>query len=202
MAVYTGEKIKVEPIKSEKDINRIIQNLTGHPRNLALFVVGINTNFRASDLLKLKVSDVKYLKPGDHFCSYEKKTGKGRLTTLNEPACEVIQALLVSMPDCIDNDLLFQSRRSDGGNGQGLSVSTFSTMVKSWCGHLRGNYGSHTLRKTFGYIHRTVFNTDIPTLMDMFNHSNQRQTLAYLGVQAAEIKEAYMKGIGKLTKIS
>jgi hypothetical protein len=50
-------------------------------------------------------------------------------------------------------------------------------------------------RLTFGYIHRTVFNTDIPTLMQMFNHSSQRQTLTYLGIQPSEIKEAYLREI-------
>jgi integrase len=70
-------------------------------------------------------------------------------------------------------------------------------MVKGWCKeiNLKGNYGTHTLRKTFGYIHRTVFNTDIPTLMEMFNHSSQKQTLAYLGIQPSDIKDAYLKEI-------
>jgi hypothetical protein len=40
-----------------------------------------------------------------------------------------------------------------------------------------------------------VFNTDVPTLMQMFNHSTQKQTLAYLGIQASEIKEAYLREI-------
>jgi hypothetical protein len=40
-----------------------------------------------------------------------------------------------------------------------------------------------------------VFNTDIPTLMQMFNHASQRQTLAYLGIQPSEIKEAYLREI-------
>lgn len=61
--------------------------------------------------------------------------------------------------------------------------------------NLKGNYGSHTLRKTFGYMHRTVHNTDIPTLMEMFNHSSQKQTLAYLGIQPSEIRDAYLKEI-------
>jgi len=195
MAAHKGEEIKVDPIKSLKDVRKIIANLTGHPRNLALFVVGINTNFRASDLLRITIGDVRHLKIGEHFPSKEKKTGKERFTTLNEPAHEAIQALLATMPDAKDEEPLFQSRKAEGKNGKGLSVPTFSVMVKEWCAQLRGNYGSHSLRKTFGYIHRTVFNTDIPTLMTMFNHATQKQTLAYLGIQPDEIKDAYMKAI-------
>ena len=64
-----------------------------------------------------------------------------------------------------------------------------------WCRELdlKGNYGSHTLRKTFGYMHRTVHGTDIPTMMTIFKHSSQKLTLDYLGIQPEEIREAYLK---------
>jgi hypothetical protein len=45
------------------------------------------------------------------------------------------------------------------------------------------------------HLHRTVFNTDIPTLVQMFNHSSQRQPLTDLGIQPSEIKEAYPRAI-------
>ena len=57
--------------------------------------------------------------------------------------------------------------------------------------NLRGRYGAHTLRKTWGYHQRVTFGVDIPTLMTCFNHSSQRQTLDYLCVQAEEIKTVY-----------
>jgi hypothetical protein len=41
-------------------------------------------------------------------------------------------------------------------------------------------------------MHRTVNMTDLPTLMTMFNHSTQKQTLAYLWIQPEEIKSAYL----------
>jgi integrase len=208
MATAKKQEIKVEPIKSLKDIRKITANLTGHPRNLALFVVGINTNFRASDLLKIKVGDVRDLKVGDHFASREQKTGKSRITTLNQSAYDVIQALLATeeMAKAANGEPLFQSRKgktrveivkNDKVSRQPLdkelTVKSLHLLVKEWCGHLKGNYGSHTLRKTFGYIHRTELGTDIPTLMEMFNHATQKQTLAYLGIQPEEIKAAYLK---------
>ncbi len=55
----------------------------------------------------------------------------------------------------------------------------------------KGNYGSHTLRKTWGYHRRVTFGTDLPRLMVCFNHSTQRQTLEYLCIQADEIREVY-----------
>ena len=62
-----GSKITVHPIKRLKDIKAIKKLLADKPRDLALFTVGINTNLRASDLLGIRVGDVRYLKPMDEF---------------------------------------------------------------------------------------------------------------------------------------
>ena len=188
-----GSQITVQPITDQKDIARLKKLLADRPRDLALFATGIYTNLRASDILSLTVGHVRHLKPGDVLFRFkEKKTQKVRTITINHPVHAAIQALLATMPDAQDNEPLFQSRKGK----KELSVSTLNNMVKAWCSEelkLKGNYGSHTLRKTFGYMHRTVVGTDIPTLMEMFNHSTQKQTLAYLCIQATEIEDAYMK---------
>ncbi len=57
-------------------------------------------------------------------------------------------------------------------------------------------YGSHSLRKTFGYHMRVQHKVSIPILMQIFNHHSQKQTLDYLCVQPDEIKEVYMLGVG------
>lgn len=191
-----GSSIRVDPIREVKDIKLIKKILQDNPRNLALFVIGINTNLRASDLLRIRVGDVRGLKQGEFFTLREKKTGKLRSITINKPVFEVIFGLLQTLPNPIDDELLFQSRKKKSNAGM-LSVSYLNSLVKNWCKeiNLRGNYGAHSLRKTFGYIHRTVFGTDIPTLMEIFNHSSQRQTLIYLGIQPREIKDAYLKEI-------
>ena len=189
----TGETIKVDPIRKRKDIQLVKKMLEDHPRNLAIFTLGINTNLRASDLIALKVGQVRHLMTGDHFKTKERKTGKPRQITINNAVYKVVQALLETMPTASDVDPLFQSRKG----GAALTPQAIHALVKGWCHqiNLRGNYGSHTLRKTFGYMHRTIHGTDIPTLMTMFNHSSQRQTLAYLGIQPEEIKDAYLKEI-------
>ncbi len=92
-----------------------------------------------------------------------------------------------------DEAPLFESQRG----GRALTVSALNHLVKNWCqtAGLKGNYGSHTLRKTFGYIHRTVHQTDMATLMTLYNHASEKQTLAYLGVEKEELREAYLKEI-------
>ncbi len=182
-----GSQIKVEPIRKLKDIKAIKKILAGKPRDLCLFVMGINTNLRASDLLRITAGDVRHLQPGDTLTLKEKKTGKARGITLNNAVINAVQGLLDSR-EYSDAEHLFLGQRGT------LTIPSVNRLVKEWCAviNLPGNYGSHTLRKTFGYHQRVQLNTDIPSLMVMFNHSTQKQTLDYLCIQPREIREAYM----------
>lgn len=191
-----GSILKKEPIRNAKDIKLIKCHLAAtSQRDSTLFTFGINTNLRASDLLTIQVGQVKYLRPGDDFSIREIKTKKLRSITMNNTVHEEVQKLLKTMPDSRskDADYLFQSRKT----GTALCVSAFCRIVKKWCNdaNLRGSFGTHSLRKTWGYTHRTKFGTDIPTLMTIYNHSSQRQTLEYLCIQASEVKGAYLHEI-------
>ncbi len=181
-----GDQIKVEPIRRKKDIDSIKKLIAGNPRDSALFTLGINTNLRASDLLKIRAGQVRDLKPGDSIQLKEKKTGKFRMVTLNKACIQAIQRLLASRAYA-DEDPLFLGQRGP------LTVPSVHRLVKGWCRaiNLKGNYGSHTLRKTWGYHQRVTFGTDIPRLMVCFNHSTQRQTLEYLCIQPEEIRDVY-----------
>lgn len=182
--------IKTLPIKKHRDIENIKKILTPKLRDYCLFVVGINSALRASDLTRIKVGDVRYLEISDHHVLREKKTKKLRGLTVNKPMYEAIHALLAKMPNANDDDYLFQSQRGK----QPLTTSYLNQLVKKWCKAIRlqGNYGSHTLRKTWGYHARVTFGVDLPTLVDCFGHATQRQTLQYLCVQEEEVKQAFM----------
>lgn len=181
-----GSTIKAEPIKDVKDIRAIKKILADKPRDLCLFTLGINTNLRASDLLRIAVADVDGLKAGDELEIKEQKTGKARRITLNKAVVKAIEGLL-SSGGHESGDILFKGQRGP------LTVPSVNRLVKGWCReiNLKGNYGSHTLRKTFGYHQRVTFGVGLPVLMETFNHSSQRQTLDYLCVQDEEIKSIY-----------
>ncbi len=72
-------------------------------------------------------------------------------------------------------------------------MATVHKMVKKCCREvgLKGNYGSHTMRKTWGYHQRIQKNQPIPLLMSAFGHATQAQTLEYLSIQEAEIQDLY-----------
>jgi integrase len=91
-----GSSIKVEPIKSKKHIQTIKKLLADKPLDYALFTVGINTNLRASDLLRIKVRQVKDLNPNDEIVLNEKKTKKERRINRNKACILAIKRLLAS----------------------------------------------------------------------------------------------------------
>ncbi len=177
--------MKVEPIKELKDIESIRKKLKDKPRDLCFFNLGINTNLRASDMLQITADMVRDIKAGDEIELREKKTKKIRRITLNKKVIDSIQILLKNR---LDNDPLFTGQRGR------CTVSWFRKLIKDWCKDLKGNYGCHSLRKTFGYQKR-MMGYSLETLMLTFNHSNPRQTLDYLCIQAEEIKELYMDEI-------
>jgi integrase len=194
-----GDTIKVEPIRTINAINNLKQHLAPSPRNFALFVVGINTAYRASELLSMRLGQVRHLQPGDRIEIKQKKTKKYRAVTMNTTCFEAVQTLLKHLDRQAlrtkdrswvdDGAYLFAGRRSD----RPLSVPTLNNLVKDWCrrANLKRNYGSHTLRKTWGYMQRTKQDTPIPLLMQAFGHASQQQTLAYLCIQDEEIDSIY-----------
>jgi integrase len=189
-----GSVLRKEPIKNPNAIDSIKTLLKDKKRDLALFVLAINSNLRACDLLALTVRQFKSLKVGNELVLREKKTGKIRRIVINRAVCHTLNGWIEIHPQR-ENDQapLFLSRK----DGQPLRVATLSGMVKLWCKAvgLTGSFGCHTLRKTFGYQHRVRFKTDLPTLQTIYGHSHQRQTLDYLCVQPDEVREAYMKEI-------
>ena len=179
-----GSKILVHPIQNTKDIQSIKTYLSDKPRDLLLFTLGINNGIRTGDLLKLKVSDLKDLKPGDSIQIKESKTQKVNVLSINKEVHKTLRHFLITQTPN-DEDYLFKSRNT----AHALTVMTVNRMVKSWCRaiNLSGNYGAHTLRKTFGYIQRTKFGVGFEVLCRRFNHSSPAITMRYLGITDQEV---------------
>ena len=188
-----GISKKVDPITELRDIRSIKKCLSDNPRDYCLFVIGINTNLRAKDLVSLTVGMVKNLKIGSELVLNEKKTGKERRISMNKDCIEAIQNLISSFKrPRKDDSQLFRGREGD------IKPISVNYLVNKWVKmiNLKGKYGSHSLRKTFGYHMRVQHKVSILILMQMFNHHSQKQTLDYLCVQPDEIKEVYMLGVG------
>ena len=182
-----GAQIKVEPIRDKRAITRIKKLLENIPREYCIFTLGINTAFRANELLSIRAEQVHTLEHGSYLDIKQKKTKKYRKVLLNQSSTDAIQQLLASR-DYEPGELLFQGQRG------AITVPTVNRMVKEWCRNvgLKGNYGSHTLRKTWGYWQRKGNNAPVPVLMEAFGHATQKQTLEYLGIEEKEIHQLYL----------
>ncbi len=183
-----GACIKVEPIRDIKAIKRIKKLLSDQPRNLCLFTLGVNSAYRANELLSLTVDQVDYLQAGDRLELKQRKTKKYRPVTVNQTTVTAIDKWLQAYPNPTEGKPLFPSFQKD----KVLCVPTVTNLMKKWCDEvgLRGNYGSHTMRKTWGYW-QYQRGKPIPLLMEAFGHSTQAQTLQYLCIQASDIQELY-----------
>ncbi|MGH1376085.1 MAG: tyrosine-type recombinase/integrase [Alphaproteobacteria bacterium] len=185
-----GACIKVEPIRGVAAIATIKQSLADQPRNLCLFTLGINTAFRAGELVSLRICDVADLREGDGLEIKQSKNQKYRRASLNGIACEALRQWLSVHPDLSPAAPLFLSQK-----GGAISVSYVCQLVKEWCANagLKGNYGSHTLRKTWGYQQRIIHNAPTALLMRAFGHASEAQTLTYLCIQPEEIRNLYLE---------
>ena len=92
----------VEPIRDRKKIAQIKNQLREQRRyrDLLLFVVGINTALRISDLLELQVEhfldDHQHIK--QRFWIKEQKRGKRQEVVVNDSIREVLEEYLTAYP--------------------------------------------------------------------------------------------------------
>ena len=163
----------VEPIR-DADVFHDIQAslLKTKPRNYVLVMTGTYSGLRISDILKLKVKDVRNKK---YIDVKEKKTNKRNIIEINPLLRKVYKDYTVDMDD---EEYLFRKSY----------INKPITREQAWkimkeIGEEFGveNLGTHTLRKTFGF-HYYNQTGDIATLMQMFNHSKESITLKYIGI--------------------
>lgn len=187
-----GARIKVDPIRKIADIKSISKMLS--VRNHLLFIMGVNNGLRAGDLLKLKAKDVKNMQSGDTLTIRESKTGKENILVINKTVYKSLKIYL-EMISPRDSDYLFASRK---GKNRPITIQAVNNLMKSWTKaiNLNGNYGAHTLRKTWGYIQRVEYGVGFEIICKRFNHSSPAVTMRYLGIEDKEVHSTLMNEIG------
>jgi integrase len=184
----------VEPIRDRKKIAQIKNLLRGQKRfrDLLLFVVGINTALRISDLLQLQISDFldEQKRVKSRFWVKERKRGKRHEAVINTSIREALDEYLVAFPDIGDdgnNFVFFSSKTNDHSfpikRGQAWK---FITSICLDVG-LSGNFGTHSLRKTWAY-HARMSGVDLALIMHKLNHESIAYTKRYLGITDDELQ--------------
>lgn len=178
----------VQPIRDKNKINEMkIELKKRGSRNYLLFVAGINTGLRISDIIKLKVLDVlnddRTVK--SHICINEQKTNKRKRFKINGT---LEREFLEYTKNMNMQDYLFNSRKGKNEHITRIQAYRLLNTVAKKIG--LEEIGTHTLRKTFGYwFYKKT--KDIAMLQKLFNHSSPSITLAYIGIEQDEIDEAY-----------
>lgn len=184
-----GMKV-VQPIRETRKIDSMKKILrAGGKRNEMLFVLGINSALRISDLLSLAVSDVldENGKVKEAVSLSEQKTGKNKLFPLNDAAKKVIAEYVEeARPD--REAALFPSRKGD----KAISRIQAWEILKNAAEEVGiPNVGTHTLRKTFGY-HIYMRTNNLGLVQKLLNHRSSGETLKYIGIDQSEMDEAYL----------
>ena len=185
--------MKVEPFIELKDIKSIKKLLADNLRDRLLFILGINSGLRVQDLLQLRVGTVSGLKVGDRVTLKEKKTGKENVLIINKEIKDALDAYL-AVAAAADQHYVFKSRK---GKNYPLTTLTVTKKVKAWTAaiNLKGNFGAHTLRKTWTYHQRKEFGVSWEVLAKRLNHSNPSVTRRYLGIQDEEVEQILMNSL-------
>ena len=194
----------VEPIRSREEIDAVLSAFTGPlaPRNRALFLLGITSALRISDLLALRWTDVLDLEDynSGHGSTLafrpsvevrERKTGKRKVFPLGS----IVAGALGEWRSVNRGEWLFS-------NAEGCAPIS---RVQAWrvlsraaaLAGLKG-IGTHSLRKTWGY-HARKNGVSIALIMEALNHSSEGVTLRYLGFTGEEVRAAYDLVGGLLT---
>lgn len=176
----------VQPIKDAEKLESMKRRLRDkNERDYVLFLTGLYTALRISDILRIRVGDVK----NDYLNIREKKTHKLRRVYLHR---ELKGALNNFIVDQEPYEFLFKSRE---GENRAITRARAYGILNDVAKEVGlDSIGTHSLRKTFGYwVYKDT--KDVASLQKLFNHSSPEETLRYIGIEQDSvdllIKNAY-----------
>ncbi|MHC0036318.1 tyrosine-type recombinase/integrase [Pseudoneobacillus sp. C159] len=173
----------VEALRDIKQINAIKKYLKKHSeRDFMLFVFGINTGLKITEMLEIKVGDV-FEKEGcvKSFFQYPHHEVMKEVY-LNHKVKQAIQHF-VENEQLTNEEYLFKSRKTEKPITRQQAYRIIHQAAEAV--GIEGKIGTNSLRKTFGY-HAYKRGIAISLLQKHFNHSTPSETLKYIGVSKEE----------------
>ncbi|WP_405117868.1 tyrosine-type recombinase/integrase [Paenibacillus sp. FSL H8-0317] len=171
---------KVQPIRDERVIDGMKEYFyIRSMRNYLFFCMGIYSGLRVSDLLELKAWQTK----GTHISMVEQKN-KHAKTFIIHPS--IRGDLDEFTADMRPTDYLFASRQIktiSRMRNKPIDRTTAYRFLHEAAQEFRlKDIGVHSLRKTWAYRLYMDNPENLALLMDMFGHSDPRETLDYIGL--------------------
>ncbi len=184
------------PIESTEMVRRWLEiakehdaaDRTGGAPWYLLLVIGFNTGLRISDIIPLRVADVR---GREYVVTVERKTGKERRVFIRRDVGKKIDELLAGMePDAY----ALRSRKADPATGEVRHISrqrayAIVREIAKRAGYTE-HVGCHTMRKTYAWSLFDASGDNIVLVQKALNHSSQAATMHYLGIDQKDIDDA------------
>lgn len=179
----------VQPIRDPEMIEQIelfYQNK--NKRDHIMFLLGIYTGIRISDILRLKVKDLKnknYLKINE---------SKTRRKKLNERTIKIHPVLKRELKKFLQDkpphEYVIKSRV---GHNRPISRERAYMILKEASDEFElESLGCHSMRKTMGY-HLYKKTKNIALVQQALNHDDPTHTLRYIGINQDTVNDAISK---------
>ena len=181
-----GERLQpIRDIDQVHDITVTLSKLKSeHGRRMfLLWMVGIHLGLRISDIVDLKVGDLRDAKTYTYLPKKQAHKRGARKITIPVPK-PLRDAVRARCADRGDGDWLLKSRKRTRGGNENHITRQAARLDMREIGRIcrvEQRIGCHTMRKTFGY-HYYQRTHDIAILQEWFYHSSPATTLIYIGV--------------------
>jgi site-specific recombinase XerD len=175
----------VEALRDIKQINAIKRFLKKQSdRDYVLFVFGINTGLKITEMLSIKVEDIMTEQSCiKSYYSWVPKDGESTKEVFLNETVQKILFLYIQSANLKSEDYLFLSKRTKMPITRQQAYRIISQAAAQV--GIKGKIGTNSLRKTFGF-HAYKRGVAISLLQKHFNHSNPSETLKYLGISKNE----------------
>ncbi|RSL34932.1 site-specific integrase [Salibacterium salarium] len=172
----------VNPIKDIELIFQLKQTLKTHSsRNFLLFVIGINTGLRISELLVIRVKDV--LTDGGEPLDFIQCDRED--IALNRQVQSTLKWYFTKHTTLDPQAYLFQSSRGTTPISRQQAYRVMNNAAEKI--GMTEKIGPHTLRKTFGY-HAYKKGIAVSLIQKRFCHHSPGETLRYIGIDKNKLK--------------
>lgn len=172
----------VEPIRSMELVLDIADYLLEKSeRDYVLFMTGIYTGLRISDILQLRVRDVKDVA---EFKLIERKTHNERWIYICDDLRKIYKKYLKERKNY---EYLFKSRI--GPNNPITRRRAYDILSDASKKFGLKSVGTHTMRKTFGYFLYKDTN-DIEVVREALGHESSDHTKRYIGINVDVARSA------------
>jgi len=183
----------------DKEVRNVVECLTGaSKRDAALFLLGIKSGFRISEILSLKVGDIlpagRMVERVTVARRSMKKRVEGRTVLLHPEARAALAEwfqVLEGEEKLTAETFVFRSRK--GENRPVSRVHAWRVLHQAFVDtDLTGRLGTHSMRKTFANKVYEALGHDLIKTQRALGHRNINSTACYLSLREEDIDRAIL----------